>query len=174
MKILLTLLLFIIATATLQAAEYSPRAHAQAAAWLAYAAIAQAPVDVQAQPEVKPDPKPNEPTPATPVTQYSQALKQYQAEQRPMVVLISASWCEHCPKAKEELERMVRDGELGNATLVILHDDDTASADERRIAQGALGGRASYPTIAVYTHRRGRPITYRTGRVKDVPSLLAR
>lgn len=119
------------------------QARARAAVALAYAAVASERPNVDVH-EVR---EPRRPT--RKAVSYKDAHERFVQEGKPMVVMVTASWCPHCPPVKSDLERRLRDGELDNASLVIL-DYDQATQTAKKV----MGPYSHLPHVAVY-YREG-------------------
>lgn len=138
-------------------------AQAQAAVCLAYAAV------VKEVPElVTPvEPAPPEVDPAEP-TNYRDAYALYKRRQRPLVVMVTASWCPYCPAMKNELLQLKRDGKLPNASLVIIDYDQ-----DRATARTVMGSQRTLPALAVYHYVGDKPKQSRPAKAGEVPRVLA-
>ncbi|MCC9608531.1 thioredoxin family protein [Blastopirellula sp. JC732] len=141
----------------------SEAARANAAVCLAYAAV------VKEVPElVTPvGPAPPEVVPAEP-TNYRDAYELYKSRQRPLVVMVTASWCPYCPAMKNELLGMKREGKLPDASVVIVDYDQ-----DRATARTVMGSQRTLPALAVYHYVGGKPKQSRPAKAAEVPRVLA-
>ena len=142
----------------------SPAARAQAAVAMAYQIVQ------HAQPRIDP-PAPSAPdvAPSQHPTTYRVAHEAYTTQRRPMVVMVTADWCPYCPSVKASLEGMLQEGQLEDASLVVLdYDTDT------RLARQVLGTRRQLPFVALYTHDDAGPQVHRAVSTSQLPRLLKR
>ncbi|MFI4875964.1 MAG: thioredoxin family protein [Blastopirellula sp. JB062] len=170
MKIILLFCVSAIATTAISPAgaqaEESPQTYA--AAILAYAAAGQS-VPRPVEPEI---PDPETPVPdASPERQtidYRTAYLRYQRQRRPMVVMVTARWCPHCPAVKRDLLKRQQAGEFDGASLTIVDHDQ-----HRATARGVLGGRRTLPALSVYYHDQGQAKEARPKTTDEIRSILA-
>ncbi|RCS43963.1 thioredoxin family protein [Bremerella cremea] len=162
MKIVLALLLPAFLASSLGAAEAETIALSQAAVSLAYV------IATHARPQVTPlvPPQPETASSAQ-LASYHAAYEAYTKQGRPMVVMVTATWCPYCPQVKGELAAMQRDQQLGNASLVILDYDQQST-----LAQSVMGKHRSLPFVALFTHEAKRPRTYRQVSTKQLKQYL--
>lgn len=162
MKPLFTIILAALITPVLHAKTPSSAARAQAAVGWAYQVI------VSRQPTIDP-PAPSAPE-ATPVGRpftHRRAYEAYTKQRRSMVVMVTADWCPYCPVVKASLEAMLRDGQLAEASLVVLDYDSDA-----KLARQVLGTRRQLPFVALFTHDDRGPRAYRGLSTSQIPGLL--
>lgn len=162
MRLFIALFAVAVLAVSADAADRAPRpmARAKSAALLAYAALTGQRVEVQANhnpacacDNCDCDPCRCQPAESPEITRktvsYKDAHERFVREGKPMVVMVTASWCPHCPPVKSDLERRLRDGELDNCSLVIL-DYDQATQTAKKV----MGPYSHLPHVAVY-YREG-------------------
>lgn len=128
-----------------------PAARAQAAVALAYNIV------TRTRPPSTPPVRP-QPDAASPVglNSYREAYTAYTENQRPMVVLVTATWCPHCPAIKSQLLAMQREGRLADASLVVLDYDQ-----QTNLAKEIMGNHRTLPFVALFTHETDQARSYR-------------
>ncbi|EAQ81678.1 thioredoxin family protein [Blastopirellula marina] len=156
----LTCLVLILFVPSFAWAQESSRA--DAAVCLAYAAV------VREMPLLVTPNKPAAPeSPVSEPADYREAYALYKRDHRPMVVMVTASWCPYCPAMKNELLQMKQAGELSGVSLVILdHDQDRATA--RRV----MGKRRTLPALSVYHYVGGKAKESRPQAVCEIVEIL--
>lgn len=136
------------------------------AAQMAYIAVC---ADLTAPDMVIPA-EPNTPAPDQKTVSYEEARKLYAKERKPIVVMITADWCPYCKPVKEKLLAMQKDGQLDEASLVII-DWDKENADARAAIKPLLR-RPGLPFLKVYYTRNGRSQAAKPDGPEDVPAIL--
>ncbi|UUO04639.1 thioredoxin family protein [Blastopirellula sp. J2-11] len=153
----LTYLVLLLLVPALAGAQQPSRA--DAAVCLAYAAVVRE-MPVLVTPN-KPAPLESEPA------DYREAYALYKRDQRPMVVMVTASWCPYCPAMKNELLQMKRAGKLSGVSLVILdHDQDRATA------RNVMGTRRTLPALSVYHYVGGKAKESRPQAAREIGEIL--
>ncbi len=78
---------------------------------------------------------------------YAKAYKKAQDENKPLVVLVGADWCQACRIMKADtIEPMKRDGMLEDVVFTIVDRDA-----EPELAEKLMGTATSLPQLVVYT-----------------------
>jgi thioredoxin-like negative regulator of GroEL len=78
---------------------------------------------------------------------YAEAYKESVDEQKPLMVVVGAPWCPACNVLKEStITPMVRQGELGEVSLVVLDRDE-----EPELVEQLTRGEKMLPQIIVFS-----------------------
>lgn len=164
MKSLFAIVLTLLFVPPILAESSSHAARAQAAVLLAYHVVG------QTQPRIDP-PAPSAPdgVSSRDTVTYRAAHEAYTTQRRPMVVMVSANWCPYCPSVRASLESMLHDGQLQDASLVVLDYDADA-----QLACEVMGTRRQLPFVALFTHEEAGPRVFRAVSTSQLPSLLKR
>ena len=108
MKSLFPILFAFLPPSLLLAETPHPAARAQAAVALAYQVVANTRPNLDPKVPLRPSAPP-----LRHVVSYRAAHDAYVAQRRPMVVMVSASWCPYCPAVKASLEALLKEVEKG-------------------------------------------------------------
>ncbi|TWT34705.1 hypothetical protein Enr8_21180 [Blastopirellula retiformator] len=153
-------MVMLLATPAIAAADDGARA--KAAVCLAYASVVKDVPDLIGP--IAPTP---EVAPAQPIS-YRDAYALYKSQRRPMVVMVTASWCPYCPAMKRELLTLQRDDKLPSASLVIVDYDA-----DRATARTVMGSRRTLPALAVFHYVGDKPKQTRPTKASEVTKILA-
>lgn len=182
MKPILSIVLVVIPSLVWAAeGQVESLARARAAAMVAYAALSaeSGPAPLQASPNptkactcddcqcdpCRCDTRPSRRT----AVGYKEAHEHFKRDGRPMVVMVTATWCPACPAVKRELERMLKDGELDDCSLVFV-DYDQATETAKKV----LGRQRTLPYVVAYYRQGEKERAARGIQPRDVPRILGR
>lgn len=145
-----------------------PRAVAAVALAYDVTTVAANVVDIVPSEPAKPQPTPEQPEiDYTKPVSYKVAHESYTQSKRPMVVMVTASWCPYCPAVKSRLTEMARHGEMADASLVVL------DYDHDEMGRKVLPRGGSLPYVAVYFHNRsGKEDVKRRVSTSQIPTIL--
>ena len=85
---------------------------------------------------------------------YDAALANFKANKRPLLVVLTASWCGPCQRLKREMQSHLDAGVFDGTDVVFL------DVDRFRSTANQISGTTEFsiPFLALYVHRDGKPV----------------